>query len=183
MPENILEHTTSIAGLTCKPLSILSETISPEEMSMARGGNGGKKNKCEDEDPIDWNTGPTFLDIVGSLFGRPPSSGTPQSPDFGHYGPQISPAEMYSQGDQLPDWTEINKPPNPDATEEFFYSDQMAGPEDGNSGNCGEVEDDNENCEYCDDENCDGDCANNDDDDELDNEFATAEPDNTRVGN
>ena len=40
MPENILEHTTSIAGLTCKPLSILSQTISTQEMSMARGGNG-----------------------------------------------------------------------------------------------------------------------------------------------
>ena len=39
MPENIFEHTTSIAGLTCKPLSILSETISSQEMSMARGGN------------------------------------------------------------------------------------------------------------------------------------------------
>ena len=40
MPENIFEHTTSIAGLTCKPLSILSETISPQEMSRARGGDG-----------------------------------------------------------------------------------------------------------------------------------------------
>ncbi len=40
MSENIFEHTTSIAGLTCKPLSILSETISPQEMSRARGGNG-----------------------------------------------------------------------------------------------------------------------------------------------
>ena len=40
MQENILEHTTSIAGLTCKPLSILSETISPQEMSRVRGGDG-----------------------------------------------------------------------------------------------------------------------------------------------
>lgn len=40
MQENILEHTTSIAGLTCKPLSILSETISPQEMSRVRGGGG-----------------------------------------------------------------------------------------------------------------------------------------------
>ena len=38
MSENIFEHTTSIAGLTCKPLAILSETISSQEMSMARGG-------------------------------------------------------------------------------------------------------------------------------------------------
>ncbi len=43
MQENILEHTTSIAGLTCKPLAILSETISPQEMSRARGGNGGER--------------------------------------------------------------------------------------------------------------------------------------------
>ena len=40
MPENIFEYTTSIAGLTCKPLSILSETISPHEMSRVRGGDG-----------------------------------------------------------------------------------------------------------------------------------------------
>ena len=39
MTENISEHTTSLTGLTCKPLAILSETISPQEMSMARGGN------------------------------------------------------------------------------------------------------------------------------------------------
>lgn len=44
MSESIFEHTTSIAGLTCKPLSILSETISPQEMSMARGGDGNPEN-------------------------------------------------------------------------------------------------------------------------------------------
>ena len=38
MSENISAYTTSITGLTCKPLSILSETISPQEMSMVRGG-------------------------------------------------------------------------------------------------------------------------------------------------
>ena len=42
MPENIFDQqdslTTSITGLTCKPLAILSETISPQEMSMVRGG-------------------------------------------------------------------------------------------------------------------------------------------------
>ena len=37
MLENISEHTTSITGLTCKPLAILSETISPQEMSVVRG--------------------------------------------------------------------------------------------------------------------------------------------------
>ncbi len=47
MPESIFEHTTSIAGLTCKPLSILSETISPQEMSMARGGNDGSGGPTE----------------------------------------------------------------------------------------------------------------------------------------
>lgn len=40
MSESIFEHTTSLAGLTCKPLSILSETISPQEMRLVRGGNG-----------------------------------------------------------------------------------------------------------------------------------------------
>ena len=38
MSEKVSEQTTTIAGLTCKPLAILSETISPQEMSMARGG-------------------------------------------------------------------------------------------------------------------------------------------------
>ncbi len=185
MSENISEHTTSITGLTCKPLAILSETISIQEMNMARGGGGN--NKCEDEDPPDWNTGPTFQDIINSLFGFP-EPGLPQSPNFGDNGPQISPTEMYPQGDPLPDWTQINQPPNPDATEDFFYSDQMAGPEDGNSGNCDEGEDDNQNCEYCDDENCDGDCANDDDgddggDDGLFGDFATTGQDNTKVGN
>ena len=43
MLKNIFEPrydiATPIAGLTCKPLSILPETISPQEMSLARGGN------------------------------------------------------------------------------------------------------------------------------------------------
>ena len=43
MLKNIFEKrydiATPIAGLTCKPLSILPETISPKEMSLARGGN------------------------------------------------------------------------------------------------------------------------------------------------
>lgn len=51
MLKNIFEErydiATPIAGLTCKPLSILPETISPKEMSLARGGNG----KEEEEDP------------------------------------------------------------------------------------------------------------------------------------
>ena len=40
MAESIFEHTTSIAGLTCEPLNILSETISSQEMSTIRGGDG-----------------------------------------------------------------------------------------------------------------------------------------------
>ena len=47
MSESIFEHTTSIAGLTCKPLAILSETISSEEMSIARGGNEGESTMFE----------------------------------------------------------------------------------------------------------------------------------------
>ena len=51
MLKNIFEErydiATPIAGLTCKPLSILPETISPKEMSLARGGNGD-----EDDDPF-----------------------------------------------------------------------------------------------------------------------------------
>lgn len=41
MSEKVFEHTASITGLTCKPLSILSEPISTQEMSRARGGNDG----------------------------------------------------------------------------------------------------------------------------------------------
>ena len=53
MLENISEHTISITGLTCKPLAILSETISPQEMSRARGGNGAVCGGCiEPEPPI-----------------------------------------------------------------------------------------------------------------------------------
>ena len=51
MSKNIFEPrydiATPIAGLTCKPLSILPETISPQEMSLARGGN----DKEEEEPP------------------------------------------------------------------------------------------------------------------------------------
>ncbi|MCE2435617.1 MAG: hypothetical protein J4F29_22270 [Candidatus Latescibacteria bacterium] len=61
MSENISEHTTSITGLTCKPLAILSETISPQEMSMARGGTDYvepcPRNEDEDvEDPYPCET-------------------------------------------------------------------------------------------------------------------------------
>lgn len=73
MQENILEHTTSIAGLTCKPLSILSETISPQEMSRARGG---------------WDTIPSMLDSLATNEDtveppKDPTAGAPEPTDEG----------------------------------------------------------------------------------------------------
>ena len=44
MSEKVFEQsegiTTSLAGFTCKPLAVLSETILPQEMSTIRGGDG-----------------------------------------------------------------------------------------------------------------------------------------------
>ena len=51
MSEKVFEHTASITGLTCKPLSILSEPISTQEMSRARGGNDGTHNVDTRLDP------------------------------------------------------------------------------------------------------------------------------------
>ncbi len=53
MSESIFEHTTSIAGLTCKPLAILSETISQKEMNKARGGGGNGRIKMPGDGKID----------------------------------------------------------------------------------------------------------------------------------
>ena len=53
MSESIFAHTTSIAGLTCKPLSILSETIATQEMSMVRGGYG-EDTRVPPEAPTHW---------------------------------------------------------------------------------------------------------------------------------
>ena len=94
MSENIFEHTTSIAGLTCKPLSILSETISPQEMSRARGGNGCNDDD-DDDDPIDMNTTPGPGDVINTYF----PSGDPVTNDLGEQGPAISPATWYDQGE------------------------------------------------------------------------------------
>ena len=101
MQENILEHTTSIAGLTYKPLAILSETISPQEMSRAQGGNGcGEKKKEEEKDPIDWNDRPGASDFISSHLGRPPGEPLPPPPPIGgSQGPQTSPADWYNQGE------------------------------------------------------------------------------------
>ncbi len=55
MSEKVSEQsegiTTSITGLTCKPLAILSETISPEEMSRVRGGIDDIGNSPPIEEP------------------------------------------------------------------------------------------------------------------------------------
>ena len=69
MPENIFEHTTSIAGLTCKPLSILSETISPEEMRLVRGGDGLPKVKVPGDGDIDDGITST-LEVAGECGGN-----------------------------------------------------------------------------------------------------------------
>ncbi len=58
MSKNIFEPrydiATPIAGLTCKPLSILPETISPQEMSLARGGfDGSGPVPQEGQDPAE----------------------------------------------------------------------------------------------------------------------------------
>ena len=69
MPENIFEHTTSLEGLTCKPLAILSETISPQEMSRARGGDG---------DPFDTKYGDSNYD-PGTIGSKAPGQIAPGS--------------------------------------------------------------------------------------------------------
>ena len=94
MSESIFEHTTSIAGLTCKPLSILSETISPQEMNMVRGGNGCNDDD-DDDDPIDMNTTPGPGDVINTYF----PSGGPVTNDLGEQGPPMSPADWYNQGE------------------------------------------------------------------------------------
>lgn len=188
MSENISEQsegiTTSITRLTCKPLAILSETISTQEMNMARGGGDD-----DDDDPIDWNTGSIFKAIVNAIFGPPPGEKEPKK-DLVTDGPQIpinSPPEPVDPFAVLLDDPDSDDPDDPysesDPFKRIAEADSLSHAESGiwEGGDSGEEDD--ENCEYCDDENCDGDCANNDDDDELDNEFATAEPDNTRVGN
>ena len=81
MSENILEHTTSIAGLTCKPLAILSETISPEEMSRARGGNEGESTMFEimvnNSDEGNQQTGdPTVCQSNPNCYDEKPDGGS-----------------------------------------------------------------------------------------------------------
>ena len=68
MAESIFENTTSIAGLTCQPLAILSETISSQEMSRARGG---------------WQTIPSMLDSLATNeeIEKPPTDLTGGAPD------------------------------------------------------------------------------------------------------
>lgn len=167
MQENILEHTTSIAGLTCKPLAILSETISPEEMSMVRGGTGGTKEK--DKDTIDPSTVPSVWDVITTFLGFPPGQSKPK-PDFVYEGPQIPinpPEEPADPFAALLTDTDSSDPDDPYADHDPFQTiaeaDSLSHAESG----IWEGEEDDENCEYCDDENCDG-CANNDDDEDDD---------------
>ena len=80
MSENIFEHTTSIAGLTCKPLSILSETISSQEMSMARGGDGLPKVKVPGDGEV--NDGITSLDEIPGECGNNTYNCYPKSGPF-----------------------------------------------------------------------------------------------------
>ena len=151
MPENIFEHTTSIAGLTCKPLSILSKTISPQEMSRARGGNGCGEKKKEEEDPVDMNTTPGPGDVVNSYF----PSGAPVTNDLGEQGPQMSPADWYNQGEPadaylygLTDDPSSADPfdENYDPNETIAESDRLSQDESGylGEGDCGDGEDDGE---------------------------------------
>lgn len=90
MLKNIFEPrydiATPIAGLTCKPLSILPETISPQEMSLARGGNGDREkekfdvklpeygNECDPGciDPCCDPTEVIIMDVEGPQNGLPP---------------------------------------------------------------------------------------------------------------
>ena len=121
MPENIFEHTTSIVGLTCKPLAILSETISPQEMSRTQGGNGcGEKKK--EEDPIDWNDRPGVSDFINSHLGSPPGEPLPQPPPIsGPQGPQVSPATWYSEGEPVNSFA--GDPDSSDPDDPFRESD------------------------------------------------------------
>ena len=177
MSKNIFEPrydiATPIAGLTCKPLAILPETISPQEMSLARGGNDGKKKRrTPDMDSV-----PSMWDIITNIFGSP-SDGPPEPPDWGTQGPSVSPADLlYRQGDPVhPDF---------DSDEEFDQNEVFA-------------EADSMMNEYMygyswDDENGDDENGDDNNDDECDvcgleccecddEDFETAEPDNTAVG-
>ena len=166
MPENISEHTTSIAGLTCKPLAIISKTISPQEMSMARGGIGLDETRVSSETsthPLDQALNP-----------QPESRGTLSTDHPDNYV-----AEIYDL-----DEPDNRPPPVSDVpfiiTQDDYYDDENNNDENNNDENNNDEngqnnyesfwdfdfldDDDDGNCEYCDDENCDGDCANDDDD-------------------
>ena len=129
MSENIFEHTTSIAGLTCKPLSILSETISPQEMSRARGGNGCNDDD-DDDDPIDMNTTPGPGDVINSYF----PSGNPVTNDLGEQGPAISPATWYGQGEPADAYVaSLNDPDSSDPDNPYSESNPFETIERGDS--------------------------------------------------
>ena len=141
MSENISEYTASITGLTCKPLSILSETISPQEMGTAWGGNG-----CDEEEKTNLEK------IVTSVMGPTPDSGPPQPPDIGgQNGPSISPATWYEQGEPTNSFTD---PSSADPFDENFNQNNVMAQQDSISqaesgspygeGDCGDQKDDGE---------------------------------------
>ena len=166
MSESIFEHTTSIAGLTCKPLSILSETISPEEMSKARGGDGmgGPGGGPQPgQDPREAEAERKSWKEAAKKAGEDQES--KDKPGLGPLGGTY--------------WPIINVAGNPN--EETFWTDTTAqadssGTQDQNGGALDDEIDEE------DDWNPDG-----EDDDDLSNnfetlwEFETAEPDNTRA--
>ena len=166
MSENISEQsegiTTSITGLTCKPLAILSETISTQEMNMARGGGD---DEDDDPDPIDWNPVSIFKAIVSAVLG-PPDDKYPDG-DLGTNGPQVpvvaQPPEPVDPFAVLLDNPDVDDPDDPyvrdsDPFKRIAEADSLREAElDLSEGG----EEDEGNCEYCDDENCEG-CGNND---------------------
>ena len=161
MPESIFEHTTSIAGLTCKPLAILSETISSQEMSMARGGDdtsgGGSQSG---QDPREAEAERKSWKEAAKKAGedQEPIDKPGLGPLGGTYWPVINVA---GSPDEETFWTQSNV----DTTAQADSS----GTQDQNAGAVWE------------------DIQDDDDDDELSNGFETlwgfetAEPDNTRT--
>ena len=112
MPENIFEPTTSIAGLTCKPLSVLSETISPEEMSKVRGGNDGMGGSGggpqPGQDPAEAKSEGRFWQRAGEKAAeeqRKPKEQPGLGPLGGTYYPEINVA---GSSDEETFWTQSN---------------------------------------------------------------------------
>ena len=193
MSENILEHTTSITGLTCKPLAILSETISPREMNRARGGDGmggggpgsmssGQNPDATKAEQKSWQeaTQKTLEEQKPPLPGLQEGGYVPDYSSYNFDGPGgegINPiGDAFEWAvETVSDVVETGI----DVAEDIIESVESDGIKTG-SDVVDQVMDlvieaaedvwdglnDNEddgNCEYCDDENCDGDCGHDDD--------------------